>query len=160
MKRTIGFFLTVLAVSLVFAVMWAVLVCPRAALAKKPGGGGGGGKTELRLVRIRLTDQSRILSDGQASCGDAYETWDYWDQLDTPLWDQCPDLLAEDGIETSVSGGGRLFFFTIGRSSGARVQPQRWLTLDLTPDPFDPEEDPFDEDDDGVPDSPDNDERV
>lgn len=162
MKRTTRFCFAGITVAVVLAIAWPILVCHGTALAKKPsGGGGGGGNTGMQVARIQFTDPSRINSDGQASCADgAGESWDYWDQFDTPLWTQCPDVLPEHGIETSVSGGGRLFFFTNGRSGVLPVQPQRWLALDLTPDPFDPDEVPFDEDDDGIPDSPDIDERV
>ena len=56
----------------------------------------------------------------------------YWDQHDTTLTEQWPDN-PEFGIETSVSGGGRLFFLTIGRAGVLDVQPDRWLVLDFTP---------------------------
>lgn len=116
-------------------------------LAKKGGGGNGGGKGggkgrgDYRMARIDLGDSSRIKSDGQAFCVDESDPdaiWDYWDQHDTALTDQNPGVLQEDGVETSVSGGGRLFFYTLGRIGVLPVEPDRWLVLDLAPDPDDP----------------------
>jgi len=134
------------------AILCVVLALPGVTLAKKGGGGNGGGNGGgkgggkggdggYRMARINLGDSSRISSDDQAFCVDATRPddpiWDYWDQHDTTLTDQ-NDVLQEDGVETSVSGGGRLFFYTLGRIGVLPVEPDRWLVLDLTPDPDDP----------------------
>jgi len=126
---------------LVLAIACCVLAISGTAMAKKPEKPGGG-KTSLRLGRIDFTYSPRIGWDGVAFCEDgtrpADPIWEYWDQHDTELTEQNP-VIPEDGVETSISGGGRLFFFTVGRVDVLPVQPDRWLVLDLTPVPgYDP----------------------
>lgn len=127
----------------------------------KPPGGGDDGTASYSVARIYFANSPRIKWDDQAFCmplsrlGDPI--WHYWDQHDTALAGQWPSN-PEYGIETSVSGGGRLFFFTLGRIGVLPVEPDRWLVLDLTPTGADPA--PYDDGDEETDYGPDIDTKV
>jgi len=147
-KKTVGLCVMVVTASLVLAAFWAVLATPETALAKKPDKPpGGGGKTSVRLTRIDFTYSPRIQWDGVATCTDLTRPddpiWDYWDDRDVALG------YTEMGCRNGVSGGGRLKFSTTRKVGVDSSGSLRWLVLDLTPQPEDP--DPFvDENDEGL----------
>lgn len=116
-----------LAACVVLAAVVGILAFSGTSLAGKPEK-----KITYNVARISFTESSRIQWDGVASCTDPAGGADihYWDQHDTAVTGGEPDA---NGIETSVSGGGRLFFFTLAGVGRLPVQPDRWLVLDLTP---------------------------